>query len=236
MPRIAILEPGAPPDDLKPRFGSYGEMTAALLGEGFETERFDVRAGAYPRDSRWGEGWDGYVITGSAAGVYDPYPWIPELKAWVQGTAGSAPMLGICFGHQLMAEAFGGRVVKSPRGWGVGLATYDLNTAASWMDADARTMTLPVSHQDQVVELGPGAAVLGGSGFCPFGFLAYPDLKVVSLQPHPEFDPAYAEALIVTRRDGPLTPDHADAAIASLHAPNDCARVGGWLRRFFQAG
>ena len=230
--RIAVLEPGAPPRDLQPRFGRYGRMVADLLGEGFDCEVFDVRRGAYPDAGPW----DGFVITGSAAGVYDPEPWIPELKAWVRAAAGSAPMIGICFGHQLMAEAFGGKVIKSPKGWGVGLDTYALNTTAPWMDADARTMTLPVSHQDQVVEVGKGAAVLGGSDFCPFGFIADPDRKAVSLQPHPEFDPAFAEALIVTRRDGPLTTEHADAAIASLRTPNDNRKVGGWLTRFLREG
>lgn len=230
--RIAILEPGAPPRDLQPRFGGYADMVARLLGDPFDTVAFDVRRGDYP-----GAGpWDGVVITGSAAGVYDPDPWIPVLKAWVQANAGSFPMIGICFGHQLMAEAFGGAVIKSPKGWGVGLDTYTLNTTAPWMDDEARTMTLPVSHQDQVVAVGKGAEVLGGSDFCPFGFIAYPDRRAVSLQPHPEFDPAYAEALIVTRRDGPLTPAHADAAIASLQAPNDNRMVGGWLIRFLREG
>lgn len=234
--KIAILEPGAPPADLQPRFGGYGQMVAAMLapylGPAFTPERFDVREGAYPS----GEGWDGYVITGSAAGVYDPYPWIAGLKGWIERTAGSAPMIGVCFGHQIMAEAFGGQVIKSPKGWGVGLDTYTLNTPAPWIDPGARTVSLPVSHQDQVVEVGAGAAVLGGSEFCPFGFLAYPDLKAVSLQPHPEFDPAYAEALIATRRDGPLTAEHADRAITSLRAPNDNEKVGGWLARFLREG
>ncbi len=230
--KIAVLEPGAPPPALLPRFGGYGGMVAAMLGEGFAVEMFDIRAGEWPK----AEGWDGYVITGSSSGVYDPDPWIPELKTWVQCTAGSAPMIGICFGHQLMAEAFGGKVVKSPKGWGVGLHTYDLNTAAPWMPKDALSMALPVSHQDQVVEVGVGTEVLGGSAFCPFGFLAWPDLKAVSLQPHPEFDPAYAEALILTREDGPLTREHAQSAIASLHAPNDNVRVARWLRRFLREG
>jgi GMP synthase-like glutamine amidotransferase len=230
--RIAILEPGAPPKDLIGRFGSYGDMVAAMLGGGFETQAFDVRRGIYPPT----DGFDGYVITGSAAGVYDPDPWIPALKDWIQRTAGAAPMIGICFGHQLMAEAFGGRAEKSAKGWGVGLDTYTLNTTAPWMDRDAASMTLPVSHQDQVTAVGPGAAVLGGSDFCPFGLIAYPDRKALSLQPHPEFDPAYAAALITTRRDGPLTPAHADRAIASLKAPNDNAKVAGWLRRFLREG
>lgn len=179
---------------------------------------------------------DGYIITGSAAGVYDDLPWIPELKAWARAAAGDRPMVGVCFGHQLMAEAFGGRVEKSDRGWGVGLHTYDLNAAAPWMERDARTLAVPASHQDQVVAIAPGTEVLGGSGFCPYGFLAYPDLRAISIQLHPEFDPAYAAALIATRRDGPLEPAQADAAIASLRAPNDNAKVGGWLKRFLAEG
>ena len=228
--RIAILEPGAPPKDLRPRFGAYGQMVAALLGDGARTERFDVRTGAYPDPGSW----DGYVITGSSAGVYDPDPWIPDLKAWVQATAGRAPMIGVCFGHQLMAEAFGGKVIKSPKGWGVGLHRYALTAPASWMEPEIHTVALPASHQDQVVELGEGAEVLGGSDFCPFALLAYPGRRAFSLQPHPEFDPAYAEALIATRREGPLTPEQSDAAIASLQAPNDNLRVGRWLNRFLR--
>jgi GMP synthase-like glutamine amidotransferase len=228
--RIAILEPGAPPRDLQPRFGRYGRMVANLLGQDFDSEVFDVRRGAYPGDGPW----DGFVLTGSAAGVYDPEPWIPDLKAWVQSAAGAAPMIGICFGHQLMAEAFGGKVIKSPRGWGVGVDTYDLNTNASWMDPWACTVTLPVSHQDQVVQVGEGAIVLGGSDFCPFGLIAYPERRAVSLQPHPEFDPSYVEALIASRRNGPLTPEQADAAIASLRTPLDNQKVGGWLTRFLR--
>ncbi len=229
--RIAILEPGYPPKDLEPRFGTYGEMFAHMLGETFETEAFDVQGGRYP-----GEGFDGYLITGSAAGVYDDLPWIPALADWVRATAGAKPMVGVCFGHQIMAEALGGKVEKSDKGWGVGLHTYALNTTAPWMNRDARTLSVAASHQDQVVELAPGTEVLGGSDFCPFGFLAYPDLKAVSIQLHPEFDPAYAEALIATRRDGPLTPDEADAAVASLRAPNDHATVAGWLKRFLKQG
>lgn len=229
--RIAILEPGFPPKDLQPRFGTYGDMFAAMLGEQVETERFDVRTGEYPAGA-----FDGYIVTGSAAGVYDELPWIPTLKSWARDNAGRAPMVGVCFGHQLMAEAFGGKVEKSGKGWGVGLHTYELNTTAPWMEPDVRTLSVPASHQDQVVEIAPGTELLGGSGFCPFGFLAYPDLKAVSLQLHPEFDPAYAEALITTRRDGPLTPHQADAAIASLGAPNDNAKVGGWLKRFLASG
>jgi len=139
-------------------------------------------------------------------------------------------MVGICFGHQVMAEAFGGQVVKSPKGWGIGLHTYTLEPHP--LAPPTRALTLPVSHQDQVVTVGDGGEVIGGSEFCPNGVIAYPALRALSLQPHPEFDPAFAEALITARRSGPLEPAQADAAIATLHAPNDRQTAATWLKRF----
>lgn len=228
--RIAVLEPGFPPAALQPAFGTYGDMVAAMLGPDFEVEKVDATTADLPLAGDH----DGYVVTGSAAGVYDDFAWIPRLKAWLQQTSGAAPMIGICFGHQIMAEAFGGGAEKSSRGWGVGLHTYTLNTTTAWMDQPAATVSLPVSHQDQVTALGPGAALIGGSDFCPFGIIAYPDRKALSLQPHPEWDPAYARALFESRSAGPLSKDQADAAVAALQAPNDNAKVGGWLRRFLR--
>ncbi len=96
----------------------------------------------------------------------------------------------------------------------------------------APDIAIPASHQDQVVEPPPGARVLAGSAFTPFGMLAYEDQPAVSIQLHPEFTPAFAEALIESRRGTRYTDAQADAAIASLSAPNDCARVGDWIRRF----
>lgn len=230
--RIGILEAGSPPPDLKDRFGGYDAMSSDLLGEDFACRAYKVREGDLPKSA---DECDGWLITGSAAGVYDPEPWIADLKGFVQAAAGRAPMIGICFGHQLMAEAFGGRVVKSPKGWGIGLHRYDIARQADFMDSDA-AVALPASHQDQVVAVGDGAEVLGGSAFTPFGLLAYPGLRAVSIQPHPEFDPAYAAALVAGRRGTRFSAELADDALATLAGPNDRERVAGWLKRFLKAG
>jgi len=223
-----VLETGAPPPGLAEQFGDYPGMFRRLLGEGYDWRSYDVRAGNWPASA---DACDAYIITGSSAGVYDPEPWIPDLMAFLRQAKGRSGLIGVCFGHQAMAQAFGGRVIKSPKGWGIGLHAYDVIRTEAWMDPVAR-VSMPASHQDQVVELPPGAEIVGGSAFTPYGMLEYPGHSAISIQLHPEFDPAYAEALIENRR-GTRYPDaQADAAVASLHQPNDNALIGAWIGRF----
>ena len=220
---LAILETGAPPEPLIAEFGRYPAMFEDLLG--LEATTYDVAAGALPPDVGRH---DAYLITGAAAGVYDDLPWIPKLTAFLRAAKGRARLIGICFGHQVMAEAFGGHVEKSARGWGVGLHAYPIVQREPWMD-DAALVSVPASHQDQVVVAPPQADVIASSLFTPYAGFAWRDQPAISFQFHPEFSPAYAKALIEQRYD--RTPDP-DAAIASLDAPNDNQRVGGWIRRF----
>ena len=226
--KIGILETGGPPEPFERAFGDYSAMFERLLGDGFDYAVVDVAGGALP-DSP--EACDAWLVTGSAAGVYDPLPWIGPLKDFLRVAKGRAALIGICFGHQIMAEAFGGRVVKSEKGWGIGLHTYDVLHRRAWMDA-APAISVAATHQDQVVERPPAAQVIAASAFCPFGALAYDDQPAISIQLHPEFEPPYAKALIENRRGSRFTDAEADAAVASLDRPNDHARVAEWMRRF----
>jgi GMP synthase-like glutamine amidotransferase len=222
---IGILETGRPSAALEARFGRYDAMLARLVGERYRTRSYAVTSGGYPERP---EDHDAYLITGSAAGVYDELPWIPELKAFLQNAKGKAKLVGICFGHQIMAEAFGGRVEKSDNGWGVGLHRYQVREAATWIDP-VDGFAVPVSHQDQIVRQPPQSRVVAASPFTPFGVLAYQDQQAISFQCHPEFEPEFARALIEERRDRLPEPD---AAIASLGRANDGPLVGSWIRRF----
>jgi GMP synthase-like glutamine amidotransferase len=225
---VAILRAGEPPPDLAARFGGYDDMSARLLGPGFETAAYDVQAGEYPASPRDHEA---YLVTGSPAGVYEPLPWIPLLKNFLRSAKGQAKLVGICFGHQVMAEAFGGHVEKSQRGWGVGLQDYEVKERAAFMD-DGPAIAIPVSHQDQIVRQPPRTRILAGSAFSPYGMLLYEDQPALSMQFHPEFEPDFTRALIETRRE---RLPNADAAIASLERPDDRARVAEWIRRFLKS-
>jgi len=227
---LGILETGAPPADLQQRFGSYGDMFRRLLGPDYHYSYYDVRSGALPERT---DAHDAYLITGSASGVYDGDDWIEPLKQFIQQSSARSAMVGICFGHQIMAEAYGGRVTKSPKGWGAGLHRYEIKRRADWMNADAGpTLSIPVSHQDQVIDLPPDAKVLAASEFTPYAVLEYPERRAISFQGHPEFSPEYATALIDLRRGSRYQQEFADAAVASLQQPNDAARVAGWVRNF----
>jgi GMP synthase-like glutamine amidotransferase len=222
--KLAIIETGRPPGDLEGKFGNYPSMFARLLGPEFQVESFDVQAGDLPADPA---AHGAYLITGSPAGVYDPLPWIAPLMDFIR-TAESSRMVGICFGHQVMAEALGGHVAKSEKGWGAGLHHYSIVRPEPWFDGETE-VAVPASHQDQVLAQPPNTQVVASSAFTPFAALAWTDRPAISFQFHPEFSPAFAKALIEQRYD--IVPDP-DSAIASLDARNDNDRVGAWIRRF----
>ena len=230
--KIAILEAGSPPERLGGRYPGYGRMVSDLIGSGHDTTIFAITQGEWPSDS---DSFDAVLITGSAAGVYDPLPWIGTLIGFLRRLDPATPLVGLCFGHQVMADAYGGRVAKSPKGWGLGLHAYAIEDRAHWMD-DATRVAVPAIHQDQVVEAPPTSRTLAGNAFTPHGILAYTDRRAISFQFHPEFTTDYARELIAGHRLGELDTGLRSDALASLDDPSDAARVGRWITRFLEAG
>lgn len=229
---LGILETGRVPDALSGKYEPYPVMFRELLAEtGAAFRTYAILDGEIPASP---EECDAWLITGSKFGVYDGYDWIEELKAFVrQAHSARRPVVGICFGHQLIAEALGGKVEKSDKGWGVGLHSWELKEKADWMEGAGEDFALQVSHQDQVVELPEGARVLASSDFCPNALLAYDDWAV-SFQGHPEFSADFSEDLIHMRRGTALPEDFADEALAHVRDRQDSAKVAHWINVFLK--
>ncbi len=220
--RLGILECGAPPEEVVARHGNFADAVRRMLGR--DATVYAAMHGVLPASPT---DCDAYVVTGSPAGVMDDLPWIDPLLSFLRAARGRARLVGLCFGHQAMAAAFGGRVEKSERGWGLGLHGYDVVARAPWMD-EATSIRVPAFHQDQVVVAPAGARVTLASAFTPLAGLDYGD--AVSFQCHPEFIVPYAVALTEALR--PKLGELTAPALASYAAPDDVSRVQGWIGRF----
>ena len=230
--KLTIIQAGEVPPSLRPRFGAYPPMFARMFdeaGAGFDYDTVPIHDGAGLPDPN---GLDAILITGSAAGVYDDLAWLEPLRAFIRGAyAANTPMLGICFGHQIMADALGGDVRKSEKGWGLGRHTYDVKSRPGFLATDLPALSIACSHQDQVIVPPREAEVFLASEFTPNAGLVYRNGKALSLQPHPEFLDDYTLALAELRR-GKAPDEVVDGAAASLSIPSHSPDVARWLGKF----
>ncbi|NOT62186.1 MAG: type 1 glutamine amidotransferase, partial [Acidobacteria bacterium] len=149
----------------QPIAGDYAQMFEALFDKHFTLRTYDAINGELPATL---DECDGYLATGSRYSAYDDEPWIQALKAFIQRlVAEQKPFIGICFGHQLLAEALGGKVAKAATGWGVGIREIEILQSESWMQPPQAVCRLHYMHQDQVVQLPPDSTLLVGSAHCP---------------------------------------------------------------------
>jgi GMP synthase-like glutamine amidotransferase len=232
--RAGVLITGRPPDGLEGRFGSYGDMASRFISgvPGLEECRYyEALDGELPRDP--GE-CDAWIITGSAASAYDDAQWIRDIAGFCLAAHGQgARLLGICFGHQLLAMCFGGRVEKSERGWGVGIHSYSVHSPAPWMKPAASEFSVIALHQDQVVEPPPGATIHAGNDFCPFGLMSIGE-RVLTIQTHPEMTSDYARELYDARK-AVYGDETGERARRMLRTPHDHELVASWAAEFLAA-
>lgn len=232
--RIGILETGEVNDQLLADFGPYPPMFEALLGDDSTTFfTVSIVRGEMPDAVDAADGW---IVTGSRHGVYDDLPWIEPCMAFLREVvAAGIPVIGVCFGHQILAQALGGNVVKSEKGWGLGVHHYTPKTVPSWMDGMEHGFTGRAVHQDQVTTLPPQAHVIASSEFCPYAALAYGDPEqpfALSVQPHPEFSAEFVRGIVEARRGNGIPHDVADAALTTLGQSVNNADWGRWMRKF----
>ena len=234
--RLTILQTGDVPESLRPRFGQYPAMFRRMFETAGETLDYDILpvfdGAPFPDPVTL----DAALITGSAAGVYDTqYPWMEPLRQFIRAAyAQRTPMVGICFGHQIMADALGGDVRKSEKGWGLGRHAYGVMQRPAWVGAAPDALAVACSHQDQVITPPAEADVFLASDFTPNAGLIYRNGAAISIQPHPEFEDDYALALAELRRG--RAPDAVvDTAIASMTSASHSRDVAGYLGAFLKA-
>jgi len=230
MPRITIIETGLVGPQYRERYGTYPQMFARMVAAADPSIGCGVVSIANAEPLPDPAGLDAILITGSSAGVYEDLDWIAPLEDFVRAAHDKrVPMVGVCFGHQLIAQALGGKVRKSDKGWGIGRHVYRL--AADNGLIEGEQIAVACSHQDQVITPPASAHTIMSSDFTPHAGLLYANGTTLSVQPHPEFTVDYADALCDLRR-GRAPGDVVAAAKASLTEPLDHARLGGVIARF----
>lgn len=230
--KIGIIQCDHVLDKFVSDHGTYPTMFSNLFSrirDDLEFVLYDATKGCFPVNL---EECDGYITTGSKYGVNDGLPWIDDLEKFVLKLyQDNKKLVGICFGHQIMAKALGGQVELSSKGWGVGVSFNEVTAKQSWMEPYKPGLDLVVSHQDQVTSLPENAKVLAQSDFCPYYIVQY-GINFLSFQGHPEFSKLYSKELMNDRR-GRIPDRRIREGLASLNAEVDDELAAMWIYNFF---
>lgn len=202
--KIGLLKVGSAPAGLVAARGDYDMAFRALLAEEeFEFVTYDIEHDLFPESVTVADAW---IITGSRHGVYEQHSWLAPLEQLIRDIqAARRPLVGICFGHQIVAQALGGRVERAACGWIAGPQRY--------RDEHGEIFYANAWHRDQVVEAPPGAEIIASGEECPVAGLKY-DGPIMTLQPHPEFDETYFQGLLKER--GAALPEALRAQVATV--------------------
>jgi GMP synthase-like glutamine amidotransferase len=213
--------------------GGYRDMFHALLAPVLPDAAFrwfDVHAGELPASAIDCDAW---LCTGSRYSVYEQRDWIEALKRFVREVhEARKPFVGICFGHQMLAQALGGSVTRAPQGWGIGVHEMTIERRESWMEPARTRCRLQYMHADQVQALPPGSVVLGRSEHCDIGMFRVGE-TMLGIEGHPEFPAAYERALLLHRRER-IGEALVDEALATVDDPTDEDVVARWIANFIE--
>jgi GMP synthase (glutamine-hydrolysing) len=222
--RIGLLVCDHVRPELRGISGDYEDMFRRLFAghDDVDIVAYDVVAGAMPSEP---EECDAWLTTGSRYSVNDDETWIRALEGFVRRVAAAeVPFIGICFGHQLLAKALGGSVVRSGHGWGVGVKEVAVPPELGLGD----TYRVLTSHQDQVETIPLGAEILGWNEHCPVSMFRVGS-GMLGIQGHPEFDTAYSRALMELRRGKAIPEPVVEEGLASLDQAPDSGRLAEWI-------
>jgi GMP synthase-like glutamine amidotransferase len=211
--------------------GDYRDMVTELIKDHapqFTLKYFDVCNGQLPGPL---DACHAYLCTGSRYSAYDDVGWIHRLKDFVRRTyVTGLPFVGICFGHQLLADALGGVTTRAPQGWGVGVHRMEIVRTEGWMQPVQLSCNLPFMHQDQVQSLPKNGVLLGRSEHCPIALFRIGE-TMLGIQAHPELPPSYVRALLLDRVER-IGETKARTAHCSLDQPTDSEILARWITNF----
>ena len=199
MFNLCILQAGPINKGLIQDYPSYDKMFSSLLNDKmrfFNVDVYNIYENIFPENL---DNYNAFIITGSAYGVYEHHSWIQELFEVIKKIVHlKIPLLGICFGHQAIAQALGGHVIKSSKGWGVGIKEITTKKYNSLL-GNFNKLNLIFFHQDQVVKLPRNAKLIAGNSFCDISSFSIDD-TVLALQAHPEFNKDFSLKLLNARK------------------------------------
>lgn len=229
--KIGILNADQLTPEVHKQYGSYSDMIERLLHSVQNTHTYhayQVAKHHYPTSI---DECDAYLITGSKANAYDDTPWIKTLRSYIVALdKHRKKLVGICFGHQIIAQALGGLVRRHEHGWGVGITTNQVLITQPWMKPVKQHILLRVSHQDQVTRLPPQAQHVTTNTFCVNSSFQINE-HIITFQGHPEFTAEYLQYLIQGRQKI-IGQQRYQQALTSLHLAVDNAIVAQWILNF----
>lgn len=232
--KLCILDNDILEGHLADNHASFGAMFIRLfarVGAQWTTDVFNTQLGQYPASF---DDYDAVLLTGSRADSFSQDAWVVELRRQVTLLLQQRKkMVGVCFGHQLIALCLGAPVGRAPQGWGAGRMTYDWHRPDLPHSADRTEISLLASHQDQVFELPPGATLVASSAFCPVASFTVGQ-EVFCIQPHPEFQEDVS-AYLLNKRRALLGEEKYTASIESLALGHEGEHIARMVVAFVES-
>ena len=231
--RIGILDTNtdvsafatARPDD-----GEKFRLLLSPLRPEWQFSSINVKKSQFPNDPN---DFDGYVVTGSPASTNESLTWLSELRHFIRGLDDRhIPTVGICFGHQIIAQALGGSIGNNPGGWGFGVAKTDFTVVQAWMVPARPSLKLYAAHSEQVLEAPESAKVLGGNDFCPIASFCIGN-HIFTTEYHPEMTRQFVSDLSY-EIENEIGPEIAGQAREQFKKPADGAVFAQWMVRFLE--